>query len=664
MQSAGGKVPRLAPSGKAVKRWLPLALWLCAGLAIAEPRAPVPGALGPDERLLDSLLRADIGRPVEQRLAHIDALRADPRWAGPGWQALLAVERCAAAQDGSAGVLAALESRSGRDADPQTRVAVLKCRQWAADRGGDPSDNYRLAREAWGLLDELKLSSLAFRVARDYADEATYAGALDEALTAVARALEIARGAGDALREADALTTLALIQSELGRHDDALRNSDRALELDPAIERSDDKLLSRSALQIKARRYDAALLTLRRALELAEREGDDESVLAIRINLAAVYHHTGRAAENLVLTAALLPEAQRLDIQYLKPYVYIARAFALADAGQVQAGSEMFERGRDWFERGGEVNLMADSLQDWAGVLARWGRWEQAYAASARAAELHERTQRQAREKNASFLAAVLESGRKDLDIERLRHQGETARLQLEAERLTQRTWVVVGIAVLLSTASLLFVHLRLRRANHQLRAANVALDYESTHDPLTRAYNRRYFERFFEQRRGRGQGRVLLVLLDIDHFKAINDRHGHACGDRVLLESSQRLAHCVRSADRVVRWGGEEFLVFVDEPASAEAERCLVLRLLDTVATTPFELRGVPVDVTVSIGFGSFELAPGFDLDLALADIDAMLYRAKRTGRHRAIGRLHGATEPVLLLPTPPAASVTSLSA
>lgn len=643
--------------------WAALAcsVWLGLGVvaASAEPRLPPAGRIGPEERVLDELLRADVSRPPEQRVARIEALIADPRWAAPSWQAVLAVEHCAASQGRSTAVLASLESRAGASADPYLRVAALKCRQWAADHAGDPSENYRYAREAWNQLADIRLPTLAFRIARDYADEATYAGAVDEALSAIDRALEIARTAGDALREADALTTLAMIQSDLGQHEDALRNSDRALRLDPEISRSDDKLIARSALQIAARQYDEAHATLRRALDLAEREGDQESRLAIRINLVEVYEKTHRLQDALQLSGEVVVEAERLGYEYLKAYAWVARGFALASAGQIAAGTEAFDRGRVWFENGGQVGEVARALRDWARMMARAGRWEQAYRASERADDLRERTQREAREKNANFLSAVLESSRKDLDIERLRHQSQTAELQLETERLHRRTSVVVAAAVLLSAASLLFVHLRTRRVNRQLRDANSALDYQSTHDPLTGAYNRRHFDRFFARRQAEG-GRVLLVLLDIDHFKAINDRHGHASGDRALQETSRRLADCVRSEDCIVRWGGEEFLLVVHDPAGAEAERALVLRLLEVLGGTPIEFGGLRRVVTASIGFASVELGEGFDLDRALADIDAMLYRAKAGGRHRAVGRLNGAGEPVVLLPPPAAVAGT----
>ncbi|TCP01749.1 diguanylate cyclase (GGDEF)-like protein [Rubrivivax gelatinosus] len=639
--------------------WAALAcsVWLGLGgvAASAEPRLPPEGHIGPEERALDEMLRAEVSLPPDERVARIDALLADPRWAAPAWQAMLAVEHCAVSQGASAAVLASLEARAGGSADPYLQAAALKCRQWVADHAGDPVDNYRYAREAWQLLARIQLPTLAFRIARDYADEATYAGALDEALTAVGRALEIARTAGDPLREADALTTLAMVQSDLGQHEDALRNSDRAFRLDPEISRSDDKLIARSSLQIAARQYDEASASLRRAMELAEREGDREAHLAARINLVDVYQKTHRVPQALQLSAEVVAEAERLGYEYLKAYAWVTRGFALAAAGQVPAGTEAFDRGRAWFEKGGQLGEVARALRDWARMMARAGRWEQAYRAAERADELRERTQREAREKNASFHAAVLESSRKDLDIERLRHQSQTAQLQLETERLNRRTTVVVAAAVLLSAASLLFVHLRTRRVNRQLRDANTALDYQSTHDPLTGAYNRRHFDRYFVRRQEAG-GRVLLVLLDIDHFKAINDRHGHAGGDRALQETSRRLADCVRSEDCIVRWGGEEFLLVVDDPADAEAERALVLRLLEVLAGTPIEFGGVRKAVTASIGFASVELGAGFDLDRALADIDAMLYRAKAGGRHRAVGRFNGAGEPVVLLP-PPAA-------
>ena len=123
------------------------------------------------------------------------------------------------------------------------------------------------------------------------------------------------------------------------------------------------------------------------------------------------------------------------------------------------------------------------------------------------------------------------------------------------------------------------------------------------------------------------------VLMIDVDHFKAINDTHGHPVGDLVLRELADRLRDTVRSADVVARYGGEEFLVIMPGSVAADVE-AVAERLRQAVGNTPFVLRGAGLMVTVSIGCASARAgtAPGQLIDRA----DAALYRAKAAGRNR----------------------------
>lgn len=157
--------------------------------------------------------------------------------------------------------------------------------------------------------------------------------------------------------------------------------------------------------------------------------------------------------------------------------------------------------------------------------------------------------------------------------------------------------------------------------------------------DPLTRLYNQRYFaERLdAELRFARRHGSELAVLMiDIDHFKDVNDRRGHLVGDSVLTAVALNLARAVRNEDVVARHGGEEFVVLL-RATSIDAAVLLAERLRKKVedAPTPCE-GGPPVLVTISIGAAAF---PGDGLETAhdlLGAADRALYAAKQAGRNR----------------------------
>jgi len=134
------------------------------------------------------------------------------------------------------------------------------------------------------------------------------------------------------------------------------------------------------------------------------------------------------------------------------------------------------------------------------------------------------------------------------------------------------------------------------------------------------------------------------LVLLDVDHFKRINDDYGHVAGDAVLVEVARRLEACVRSGDVACRWGGEEFLLHTPTQ-SPEAVEALALRVLAGMGQEPVRLPdGREIAVTMSMAYAAFPLAPrGVTLpwEQAVNLVDMGLYTAKAMGRDRAVGIL-----------------------
>jgi diguanylate cyclase (GGDEF)-like protein len=158
--------------------------------------------------------------------------------------------------------------------------------------------------------------------------------------------------------------------------------------------------------------------------------------------------------------------------------------------------------------------------------------------------------------------------------------------------------------------------------------------------DPLTGAMNRR---RFFEEAdRIHAQGQknaapVAFLMLDIDHFKTINDRYGHGVGDRVLIEFTQRCRDILQQEDRFGRMGGEEFAIVLQRPDYGSVHNAAE-RLRETVRTLPFLLDTDSLMVTVSIGGAVCDLAES--VGSAISRADNALYDAKKAGRDRVIVR------------------------
>jgi eukaryotic-like serine/threonine-protein kinase len=161
-----------------------------------------------------------------------------------------------------------------------------------------------------------------------------------------------------------------------------------------------------------------------------------------------------------------------------------------------------------------------------------------------------------------------------------------------------------------------------------------------ATTDPLCGISNRRhFFELAGHQVRvaARGDRPLAGVMLDIDHFKRINDTYGHAVGDDVIRAVANRLTENLRGIDILGRYGGEEFAVVL--PDVADDVLTIAERIRATVAATPVDAAVGPVPVTVSVGVGVAILAGGEDdLDALLARADSALYRAKQNGRNQVV--------------------------
>ncbi len=189
--------------------------------------------------------------------------------------------------------------------------------------------------------------------------------------------------------------------------------------------------------------------------------------------------------------------------------------------------------------------------------------------------------------------------------------------------------YVNLAISLLVTAIVVALVHVAFSRYQERLETM-------ASTDKLTGLLNRHAFTILLDRLLAeiRREPRPFCVLLaDIDHFKAINDRHGHAVGDQVLREVARRLQSGLRESDLAVRWGGEEFLLLLKGCELAEAEQ-VADKLRVAVRAAPLVLEGHALRPTISIGVAQY--APGEHPDHAIDRADAALYQAKSGGRDR----------------------------
>jgi len=170
------------------------------------------------------------------------------------------------------------------------------------------------------------------------------------------------------------------------------------------------------------------------------------------------------------------------------------------------------------------------------------------------------------------------------------------------------------------------------------LRDREARLAVLSKTDALTGITNRRHLMDVIAReiaRAGRYDEPISCVMIDLDHFKEVNDEHGHLVGDTVLVAVADAILRSVRESDFVARYGGEEFVILL--PATdSEGARELAERCLGTVANTQVADRAGPLSVTASMGISSFTKGNIGTVDELLNTADQALYQAKREGRNR----------------------------
>ncbi|HEY8881132.1 MAG TPA: diguanylate cyclase [Roseateles sp.] len=340
-----------------------------------------------------------------------------------------------------------------------------------------------------------------------------------------------------------------------------------------------------------------------------------------------------------------------------------AAALEMADAAIVAARGDAETTRVARFNRGKALNRLGKHKEGLALLEAEAqgsDRWEmldevaEEYAFARR----HDEAYRALVEHLQSLHKKLDESHRAGLTLDQALADAERERAQRQAsERQTQRTIVAAAIlAALACSAAALLVARATRRHARSLAAVNRQLKDMAITDPLTGLRNRRHFTAQVDSHvaaadrshanRGAAMGEpvdLIFYLIDLDHFKRVNDSFGHPAGDAVLRQVAQRLKGVLRGEDELIRWGGEEFLLMTRGTPRRHAGQ-LAEKLRKAVDASPVELPdGQSLKVSCSIGFAPYPLVPGaphegsWQRSVELAD--QALYEAKARGRNGWFG-------------------------
>lgn len=455
---------------------------------------------------------------------------------------------------------------------------------------------------------------------------------LDEAWLAAEALERCGRATGSSEREATGILALGqLVRRGQGNNqaeaDGHFQRAEAALGTRPARQLRSIIAWDHGMMLAQSQRWDAALDRLQQAKELSRAIGDNAGIAAANVAMAQLHLQRGTPAAAL----PLLAESRRLladtDGGFRLPTVARTELQALAKLKRPEVMAAI-DRARRWdtdtlpaIERAALARAMAEGF-------ASQGRYAQAWAEAQRSEALTAEGRRMATDVQVQRLQARYAVVQRDAENEALRHRNETAQLALDAQSARQRAlWIAVG-ALALATAGLLAGGWRALAQRRRL--ADLALRDELTGQPNRRAVTA-YAQAQFEQARKLGVP-MSVAMIDLDHFKQVNDSLGHAGGDAVLRALVAAARSVLRGQDRLGRWGGEEWLLVM--PGTSAAELPAVFdRLRAAFAATPAD--GVPGAHGCSFSMGGAEMrADTPSLDALVAAADGQLYRAKADGR------------------------------
>ena len=432
------------------------------------------------------------------------------------------------------------------------------------------------------------------------------------------------------------LGTIADLYNAMDLPDQALADLDQAL-TQPAAAIPVQNRISLSATRVvalmKMNRLADAEAAFAQVEELAR--SDDSTFTKLRLGTLHAEILLSAAQPERAIEA--IDQIEAIASQSESSY-YLAKSWLLRGQAQIQLdkvdpGIALMDKAIDHFQAKGQMIDVLEGLDREISML----RGKQQYAHAVRLMDRRQQLWSQLFQNERGRALAEVEARH---SAQTLEHQIETLssenRIQeqsLRAERLGKILALVLALFAI-SISVLLFRAIRRARKERDRLSAMVRLD------ALTGASSRYQFQRQHAQEpRSRPPLAIEcdLLLLDIDHFKAINDQHGHEAGDAVLKAMVERIRRVMTKDDEIYRWGGEEFLLIFKHRNDESLVRD-VLRLLAEVENTPVPWHGQTIPIRVSGGEVHFPLNAGWQAPLidAIRWADAALYHAKNSGRRR----------------------------
>ncbi len=524
------------------------------------------------------------------------------------------------------------------------KAAALLLRGWYLVRSGRLPAGVAQIDSALQLLPEDGPAGERYRFVALAAFANRQAGNLDTAVRLGHEALTLADHTDEPWRQAETRSQLAqsymyaeLIDRAAAIAEEAVALSEKsrdALSMARAYIMAGRVMSGKGDLAEQGRYYSLAATQARRA-------GSKTDEIISLGNMADVFLKRSEFSKALAISERILPLAREVGDRTSESLALFNIGVSYIALHQVDRGKRYCQESLALDTRQGLTQSVSESQHELGTYLERVGDLQAALAAY----RAHRRFANaiMGSEQQEAILASQeqYDAERRALILDGLDKEKELSTRRLQQSSRRQRLWWLLSACLAVSATAITLLYRRVRLNNRRLEHSNKLLQTQGEQDPLTGLANRRYFDAAMRRLAAEGNFSGTVYLVDIDHFKRINDTHGHSVGDAVLVEVARRLQASVREHDLIVRWGGEEFLIVVQSLEREYIER-VAKRVLGALNEVPITIESRHLPVSASIGYSSFatQLArSGVPYERAIEFADAAMYLAKRHGRDRAYG-------------------------
>ncbi len=660
---------------------LSLFLWLLSGCLHAATTSPAVST----EPAEIAALRGDRSQPAEILLARVDAWgKLAPNAVARAWAKLAMGEFCDELERPTEAyelLNAAAQVAEREGVDDLAIAALSRLASMYANRG-------ETDRAANVLLDMELLANGAQRAewqalwAYNRGVLERKLGHFDAAISYFERSANLAHQGADQSQEARALNALGLVLSRTGKFADALARHNAALDLARAAADGAEIARTYRMLGFLHRNLDdeeQATLNIQQALKhlgprdvregIALRGELSRSMLKMgRIDEAA---KLGEEASNAAITLGSPPNKVNSftalsDVRLAQGRIDDAAIWsqraadqfdsvAIRDQVQIQANRARIARARGDFvtaliearatvagtRKLGDKVLERGALDELSEVELASGDAISAMATRKAFQELDKALAIDVAGRRVAILEANLATERAESARALLARDNQIQTLSLARQRLLGIALIAGLIALSVFAVLLLRRYRETRRLHAALIASAAELERVAMTDALTGVANRGAITTRLERLIDASHERHLpfaMLLIDIDHFKRVNDQFGHQAGDAVLRESTARMRSALPDTAQFGRWGGEEFIALLPDTTPEQA-RVIAEKVREAVSAKPFEFADHQIIVSISIGLAAAPRPERRGIDRLVASADAALYRAKNAGRNRVEG-------------------------